>query len=220
MVGAYSGPQVRMDSSAPHWARVTMVGIAAAAWAWSCTAGTTGRASAVLVPGSRSATRTSPGTPPPPPPPNNPLPGAPSVQYGAGPARTSASRVCFDGVCSTSSGSSDVHSPHRPAASFTRSWTTTSLTSGSSRHVTPTLENISVSGWDTVSAGTPSSSSPDETTWSSSGAVDGVVPERGTSSSWTPSVTTTASPSGSLTDPSGISSMDASTGLASGTGAA
>jgi hypothetical protein len=66
-VGAYSGPQVRIDSSAPHAAREMMFGIVAPelAPAWSTAPDSAGTRSARLSPGSISATETSSGTTPP-----------------------------------------------------------------------------------------------------------------------------------------------------------
>src|SRR3954449_6222863 len=123
-----------------------------------------------------------------------------------------------------------VQRPQSPS-SFTRSCTTTSVTSLWDQ-VTPTAENGSVSGFDTVSAGTPGSSFPELAT--SSGADSPVVGARdvgalevgalevgglevgalevgalevgadrvgSTGSVGSPSAVTTASPSGSATEP-------------------
>src|SRR3954469_23447135 len=187
--------------------------------------------SAALVPGSMRATRTSSGTTPPAPCTITWTPCAGPVQYGAVPSRTS-SPVGGVPVWSMSSGWRSVHSRQLPSSACTRSWTATSVTDGSSRQVTPTLENWSVRSRDTVSAGTPGSSSPEVAT-SSAGAlvcgalvcgalvcgallcgalvcgalvcgavVGGAVVGSSTPPGCTsPSVVTTASPTGSTTEP-------------------
>jgi len=128
-----------------------------------------------------------------------------------------------------SSASMEVHCPQPPLASFTRSCTTTSVTSPCAQ-VTPTAENGSVSGWDTVSAGTPGSSSPELATSPAGGSVAGApvagalgaaVGDVGAASACgSPSVVTTASPSGAATEPRPTSSIDGSTGRNTGPGLA
>jgi hypothetical protein len=97
--------------------------------------------------------------------------------------------------------------------------------------VTPTVEKCRVSGWETVSAGTPGISSPELATASESSAGStgagsaGPGGSAGTSASGpasttSPSEVTTAVSSGCWTDPRSTASMDGATGAASGTGAA
>src|SRR4051812_11509937 len=206
-----------------------MAGMIIAASAVSVTSGAPGVASAGLVPGSMSCTCTSRGVAPAADWTIASTPYASSVQYGAVPPRKTASSSApgVVAVIWTSSCWIVVQSLQAPRAFFVRSWTLTSCTVGSAAQVIPTLANRAVSGWDTVSAGTPASSSPELATapsWGSSlGAGTGVAgstSDSGPEPTTVPSEVTTASSCGASTEPRDTESMEGSTGSACGSGAA
>src|SRR4051794_9775512 len=152
MVGAYSGSQVRILSSAPHSAREWTGGMSRAAAAPSCACGVPATVSAALVPGSTRSSRTSLGCPPERVTTSAPIPALGPVQTGSVPPRTLAPGgpgADCPGSCTTISD----HSPQVPATDRARIRTSVSVTVGSYAHVTPTRENSSVPVRLTVNAG-------------------------------------------------------------------
>src|SRR3954453_7495978 len=199
MVEAYSGPQVRMLSSAPHWAREYTGGMAMAACAVSVIAGAWIALSAGLVPGSMRSSWTSVGWAPDRGTSSASTPVLGPVQSGDVPPRCSRCPESAPSFWSASSMLTGVQSRQAPEASCTRTWTTVSVTAGSLAQVTPTRENGSTPVLRTVSVGAVSGT-PD---------TGSVVP------SWT-----SAAGAGSATDPMSTSSEDVFTGSGSGAGAA
>jgi hypothetical protein len=206
-----------------------MAGMVRAACAWSVISGAPGAASAGLVPGSMSSTRTSCGVEPSSAWTMTSMPRAGPVHTGAVPPRTPPEERRAPPFCSTSSCSTVDHSPQVPVALFVRSCTVTAVTESSRAQVMPTVENGSFSGRETVRAGTPLSSSPELATSSELEGLTGVpgcpaaggaTSASGPASTMAPSAVTTAASSGCSTEPSSTAAIDGAIGSASGTGAA
>ena len=154
--------------------------------------------SASLVPGSISSSWTSVGAAPERVTSSTSTPWLGPVHSGDVAPRSSGSAPA-SAFGSASSVPTSVHSPHRPSASCTRTWTTVSVTAGSWAQLRPTIENSSTPVRETVSVGAVSATP----------ATGSVVPS-----------CTSAAGAGSSVDPSGTSSEVTSTGTASGPGSA